>query len=124
MNRPWWRQQNGHWYVRHNGTKKRLSQEPDPDGGGRKHPPPAVETAWHALLAGREPEEPAGLTVREGIALFNAAREGKVPNGTGWCLRQFERHVGPSLPASDLRPYHLTDLFRKRKGWGDSTRRT
>jgi integrase len=121
MREPWWREQTGHWYVTVHGKQHRLTEEPDPDGGRRKKPPKHVEDAWHDLVKKGRPKD---MTVRSVIDRFKESRQRSEGNGTNWCLRQFERHVGPDCKASSLRPFHLTELFRKNPQWGESTKRT
>src|SRR5438874_889678 len=57
MQKPWWRKQNGHWYLDSHGKQIRLSTEPDPDGGGRKDPPVAVQNEWHRRMREGSPED-------------------------------------------------------------------
>src|SRR5438128_1197242 len=117
MREPWWREQNQHWYLNLNGQQHRLSEEPDPDGGRRKKPPPDVASAWHRLVQHGRPRD---MTVREVFDKFKETREGLPENGTGWCLKQLQAHAGPDLKVSKLRPFHLTELFRKNPQWGES----
>ena len=121
MRQPWWREQNQHWYVNLHGKQHRLTEEPDPDGGRRKKPPKQVEDAWHRLVQQGEPKE---MSVRAVFDSYKETRADLVSNGTGWCLKQFQAHVGGDFKASKLRPFHLTELFRKKPQWGESTKRT
>jgi integrase len=125
MREPWWRQQNGHWYVKHFGKQHRLSKEPDPDGGGRKNPPAAVVTAWHKLLAEDEPmRRHENLTMRQVFDPFRELCKSEPKKCTDWILSRFQKFVGPDFPVSKLIPNHLTKFFEKNPQWGPSTRRT
>lgn len=121
MRKPYWRSYNQHWYVEHYGRQRRLSQEPDPQGGSRKQPPRAVEEAWKALLH----QDTPGTDIRLGDLIsrylendFSADFQKSATHQ----LHSFEASVGRNIKASKLIPLHLSDWLKKRKLSPSSTR--
>src|SRR5689334_13203524 len=125
MRKPWWRKQTQHWYVRHNREQVRLSEEPDPDGGSRKHPPRAVEDAWHRLQAGEDPQKRyKELTVKDVFEPFCRLHAHEPRQHTSWILGRFQKFVGPGKKVSSLIPNDLTRFFDANKQWNGCTRKT
>lgn len=122
MRAPWWRKQTKHWYIKIAGEQVRLSDEPDPDGGRRKKPPPVVEKRWHELdRAGGRPKD---MTAKALFDLFRPLCDHEPKQSTRWCLNRFEAFVGPTRKVSTLIPADLTAFFKKNPQWGPSSQRT
>jgi integrase len=122
MRTPWWRAQNGHWYVNLHGKQHRLTEEPDPDGGGRKAPPRHVEDAWHKLVQRGEPKD---LKIREIFRRFKeACANPHHARSVAFMLGQFEAYLGGDFRLPKLRPFHLTEFLKSRTTWGPATQRT
>lgn len=122
MREPWWRKQNGHWYLEINGKQKRISKEPDPDGGDRKYPPPSVENEWHRIMREGSPED---MQLGDLFAAFIVSLpEGENQNTTRRQLERFERFAGRAMKVSKLRPIKLTEYLQKHPNWKPSSVRT
>src|SRR5689334_16109620 len=112
MRKPFWRAQTAYWYCEIDGKQRRLSKlgHRDLDGGGRKDPPPAVQTEWHRLM--RE-GVPGDVRVGDLVdAFLSSLTEGDNKTTTRRQLARFERHVGPEFKVSLLRPIKITDYLR------------
>lgn len=122
MRRPFWRSQTQHWYIKVGKTQQRLSDKPDPDGGSRKDPPPAVQNRWHEIERLGVPKD---LKVKQVVDLFLEVKRGQdSAKSTLFMLEQFKAFVGPTLPVSKLRPYHLTEFLKTKPQWAPSSIRT
>jgi integrase len=121
MRKPFWRKFNAHWYVNVNGKQQRLSEEPDPDGGSRKNPPPEIETAWHKLIQRGEPKD---MKLGELIARYleTLTQPDYIKSAT-FFLHSFQKSAGQGIKVASLIPLHLTDWL-KRHAWNPSSRRT
>jgi integrase len=122
MREPWWRKQNGHWYLEVNGKQVRISDEPDPDGGERKNPPVAVQNKWHKFMREGSPED---MQLDDLIALFiDSLPEGDNRTTTRRQLSRFERFAGREVRVSKLRPLTVTNYLKKYPHWKPSSVRT
>jgi integrase len=122
VRKPFWRAFNQHWYINIHGKQRRLSTEPDPDGGSRKDPPPHIENAWHRLTQMGDPKD---MRLGELITRYLETID---PNADYWknanfFLRSFQKSASRDLQLSKLIPLHLTDWL-KRQAWKPSSRRT
>jgi integrase len=123
MREPWWRKQTGHWYLECNGKQKRISKNPDPEGGKRKYPPTEVQNEWHRIMREGMPQD---MQVGDLFAAFIAS----LPEGSDnrvtsrRQLNRFERHVGREMKVSKLKPLNLTEYIQKHPNWKASSVRT
>src|SRR4051812_19025842 len=111
MREPWWRQQTEHWYLEVNGKQIRISKQPDPDGGTRKSPPPAVQNEWHRIAREGTPED---MRLGDLVAAFLAdLPDGDNKDNSKRQLSRFERFVGGQTKVSLIKPIKLTEYLRK-----------
>jgi integrase len=122
MREPWWRKQNGHWYLEVDGKQVRLSKEPDPDGGSRKEPPPPVQNEWHKFMREGIPSE---MQFGDLVAQFLASLpEGDNKDNSRRQLSRFERFVGREAKVSQIKPIKFSEYIRKHPNWKPSSVRT
>lgn len=136
---PWyWPERNG-WFTILNGSRHSLGEHPKdlPQPTKRKGKwvaPLTIETAFHALLAAPQPQNsmrPAhrtDLTVAELFEKFlDWTQKNKAPRTYEWYrdhLQSFLDRLAPkSLPATDLRPFHVVEWADDHSDWSDAYRR-
>lgn len=118
MREPWWRKQNGHWYLEVDGKQVRLSKQ----GGERKSPPPVVQNEWHRIAREGTPED---MRLGDLVAAFLAdLPDGDNKDNSRRQLTRFERFVGREAKVSQLKPIKLTEYIRKHPKWKPSSVRT
>lgn len=135
---PWyWPERNG-WFTILDGTRRPLGDHPAnlPPPIKRKGKwviPPAIETAFHALLAApavrieKRIESAAGLTVTELLDKFlDWTQKNKAARTYEWYrdhLQSFLNHLGTNLPAAELKPFHVVEWADAHPNWSDAYRR-
>ena len=123
MRTPWWRKQNGHWYLELHGKQVKLSKKPDWDGGERKSPPAFVENEWHRIMREGTPED---MQVGDLFSAFLASLDPESDNHqtSRRQLTRFERFIGKEMKVSKLKPLKLTEYLKTVPHWKPSSVRT
>lgn len=123
MREPWWRKQNGHWYIEVFGKQVRISKEPDWDGDKRKHPPIAVQNEWHRI---EREGSPADMQAGDLFSLYVASLPAESENHktSKRQLAAFESFIGKEKKVSSLIPHDLTKYLQTKPHWRPSSIRT
>ncbi|QEL16784.1 reverse transcriptase domain-containing protein [Limnoglobus roseus] len=138
---PWyWDERNG-WYVNKNGQRHFLGDHP-PDAPeprkikGKWNPPEIIRQQFHAIMASAEPPVAKNSpTISSGLSLavlFDKYlewclrhREKRTYDGYVWHLQRFCKHlkIATTLPALDLKPFHVNEWLDANPTWGQTYRR-
>ena len=143
MPNPWfWEERNG-WYVTKDGSRHFLGDHPPGSTAPRKtkgkwNAPDSVRQQFHALMAApaqpkntapESPQNPGSLTVavlfEKYLEWCEKHREKRTYEGYLWHLQRFCDHLktAATLPALDLKPFHVNEWLAAHSDWGQTYRR-